>query len=82
MGATNQQKQKDVILLTQNAIVLPFDEEVGKRAATIYHELRLSNKMIEFRDIFMAATCLTYNLPVKTLNINHFNRIKGIKFLS
>lgn len=81
MGATNHQKHKDVIFLTQNTIVLPFDEEVSKRAATIYHELRVSNKMIEFRDIFIAATCLTYNLQVKTLNINHFKRIEGIKFM-
>lgn len=81
MGATNHQKHKDVIFLTQNTIVLPFDEEVGKRAATIYHELRVSNKIIEFRDIFIAATCLTYNLPIKTLNINHFKRIEGLKFM-
>ena len=44
----------------------------------IYHQLRQVNKMIEFRDIFIAATALVYNLPVKTLNKKHFARISGL----
>lgn len=79
MGATNEQKRKDVQLLTEDTIVLPFDEEVSIRASEIYHDLRITNKMIEFRDIFIAATCLVNNLPIKTVNKNHFQRIKGLK---
>jgi predicted nucleic acid-binding protein len=79
MGATNEQKRLDVQLLTEDTIVLPFDEEVSIRASEIYHDLRKTNKMIEFRDIFIAATCLIHNLPIKTTNINHFQRIKGLK---
>ncbi|MCK9411699.1 MAG: type II toxin-antitoxin system VapC family toxin [Prolixibacteraceae bacterium] len=79
MGATNEQKREDVRLLTEDVIVLPFDEEVGIRASEIYHELRSANKMIEFRDIFIAATCLVYNLSILTTNISHFQRIKGLQ---
>ena len=79
MGATNEQKRKDVQLLTEDTIILPFDEEVSIRASEIYHDLRVTNKMIEFRDIFIAATCLIHNLPIKTKNKEHFQRIKGIK---
>jgi tRNA(fMet)-specific endonuclease VapC len=79
MGATNEQKRKDVQLLTEDIIVLPFDEEVSIRASEIYHDLRVTNKMIEFRDIFIAATCLVHNLPIKTTNKNHFQRVKGLK---
>jgi len=43
--------------------------------------LRQQNKMIEFRDIFIAATCLVNDLPVKTLNLKHFERIDGISFV-
>jgi len=79
MGATNEQKRKDVQLLTEDTIILPFDEEVSIRASEIYHDLRVTNKMIEFRDIFIAATCLVHSLPIKTSNKNHFQRVKGLK---
>jgi len=35
--------------------------------------------MIEFRDIFIAATCLVYQMPVKTLNQKHFKRIVNLE---
>ena len=79
MGATNEEKRKDVQLLTEDTIVLPFDDSVSIRASEIYHDLRKNNKMIEFRDIFIAATCLIYDLPIKTTNKIHFQRIKGLK---
>ena len=79
MGATNEQKRLDVQLLTEDTIILPFDEEVSTRASEIYHDLRKTNKMIEFRDIFIAATCLIHDLPIKTTNKNHFQRIIGLK---
>jgi tRNA(fMet)-specific endonuclease VapC len=79
MGATNEQKNEDVHLLTDDTIILPFDEDVSIRASEIYHELRRTNKMIEFRDIFIAATCLIHNLPIKTKNKEHFKRIEGLK---
>ena len=78
MGATSDQKKEDVHLLTDSAIVLPFNEEVSKKASEIYHQLRKTNKMIEFRDIFIAGTCLIFNLPILTTNKNHFQRIKGL----
>jgi tRNA(fMet)-specific endonuclease VapC len=78
MGATDENKQKDIKLLTEDLPVLPFDESVSKKAAEIYHQLRLDNNMIEFRDIFIAATCLVFELPLKTLNKKHFERIKGL----
>ena len=79
MGAKDHQKQEDVRILTEDIIVLPFDEEVSIKASEIYHHLRKTNKMIEFRDIFIGATCLVYKLPIKTTNKAHFNRIKELK---
>jgi len=61
--------------------VLPFDENVSLQAGEIYHFLRRTNKMIEFRDIFIAATCINYNLPLKTLNKKHFQRIKNLRLV-
>lgn len=79
MGATNDQKKKDMEILLEGLSVLPFDEEVSMKAAEIYHNLRRRNLMIEFRDISIAATALIFQLPIKTLNKDHFQRIDTLE---
>ena len=56
MGANTPEKMNDIRLLTEDLPVLLFDERVAQKAAEIYHQLRKLNQMIEFRDIFIAAT--------------------------
>ena len=79
MGATNKTKINDVKLLTEDLIILPFDEAASIEASKIYQKLRKQNKLIEFRDIFIGAICKTNMLPLKTLNKKHFKRIKGLE---
>ena len=81
MGATNKEKENDVKNITGDLSVLPFTDAVAQKAAQIYHQLRLSNQMIEFRDIFIAATCIVNEMPIATLNKKHFKRIDGLKIL-
>jgi tRNA(fMet)-specific endonuclease VapC len=78
MGAFTPDKVNDIKILTEDITVLPFNEEVAKKAAEIYHQLRQKNKIIEFRDIFIAATCMVNYFPIKTLNKKHYDRIKGL----
>ena len=75
MGASNPEKEKDINTLTEGLNILPFDNEVALKAGRIYHELRKKNQLIEFRGIFIAATCLIHELPLATLNKKHFERI-------
>ena len=82
MGATNNDKVNDVKNIIEGVSVLHFTDAVAKKAAQIYHELRLSNQMIEFRDIFIAATCVVNEMSIVTLNKKHFKRIDGLKILS
>lgn len=79
MGATTREKKRDVEELTEGFSVLPFTDSIAKKAAEIYHKLRVSNQMIEFRDIFIAATCIVNELPIVTLNKKHFKRVDGLK---
>ena len=81
MGATDKPKKQDVKILTEDLLILPFDREVAEKSGGIYHQLRNQNTMIEFRDIFIAATCLVHNLPIKTLNNKHFERVDGLKIV-
>jgi tRNA(fMet)-specific endonuclease VapC len=79
MGAVTEEKKRDIQILTEDITILPFNDDVAIKASDIYHELRKANQVIEFRDIFIAATCIVYNLPLKTTNNKHFTRVKGIK---
>ncbi|MCE7067882.1 type II toxin-antitoxin system VapC family toxin [Dyadobacter sp. CY326] len=79
MGATDIQKKADVEILLSGLPVLPFSEEVSLKAAEIYHNLRRRNSLIEFRDIFIAATAIPFQLPIKTLNQGHFQRVENLE---
>lgn len=53
--------------------------ETAKIASEIYLDLRAKNKLIEFRDILIAATALQHTMPLATLNRKHFERVEGLK---
>ena len=44
-------------------------------------KLLTENKMIEFRDIFIASSAIVNKLPLATFNLNHFARINGIRLI-
>jgi tRNA(fMet)-specific endonuclease VapC len=78
MGATSPEKEKSIQLLTNGLNILPFNDEIALRSGQIYQALKRKNQMIEFRDIFIAATSLVHSLPLATLNRKHFERIEGL----
>lgn len=80
-GANSQTKKDDILLITSNFQVLEFSKAVAYRAAEIYQQLKKENQLIEFRDIFIAATSLVFDYPVLTLNKKHFQRIKGLNLI-
>jgi tRNA(fMet)-specific endonuclease VapC len=81
IGATTAAKKKDAEIILNGLTVLPFTVECAEKASAIYLELHRKNKLIEFRDIFIAASAMVNNQPVKTLNVSHFSRVPGLKLL-
>ena len=79
MGATSPQKWLDVKILTDDIPELVSSKNIAEKAAIIYQELKKENKIIEFKDIFIAATALIHDLPVLTTDIKHFTRVNGLK---
>ncbi len=67
--------------LTKQISVLPFDKACSNTAINIYHDLLISNKMIDLADILIAATALTHNIPIATLNTKHFERITKLEII-
>lgn len=81
MGATTLDKVKDIEQLTSDLTVLPFDDRVAITAAEIFLQLKRNNQLIEFRDIFIAGTCIANELPIATLNKKHFKRVDKLKIV-
>jgi tRNA(fMet)-specific endonuclease VapC len=67
--------------LSNNFRVLSFDKSCSEKAITIYLDLLEENKMIDLADILIGATALTHDIPLATLNMKHFERIKGLELI-
>ena len=78
VGATPRNHQFTEVLIASLSI-LPFDSVCGIKAAEIYRELKARNQLILLPDIFIAATALTHDLQLLTLNRKHFERIENLK---
>ncbi len=76
-GATkNQLGFWDNIL--QAIEVIPFDEVSAQTAVDINNALKTKRKQIDIADLFIAATAISYNLSLATLNKKHFERIETL----
>ena len=65
-----------------NKTVLPFDNACAGTAAIIYATLKANNQLIGAEDILIAATALTHNLPLATINVKHFSRIDNLRLIA
>ena len=81
-GATDEQKRRDVDGILTWCTVVPFTSDIAQTAAIIYQELKSVNRLIDMRDILIAASALTHGLPVMTLNMGHFDRVTGLQLVS
>ncbi|RLC49017.1 MAG: type II toxin-antitoxin system VapC family toxin [Candidatus Cloacimonadota bacterium] len=81
-GVTDQQFRDEFKTLIEPFTILDFDLECSYVASKIYKDLKRINKMIEMKDMFIAATALENNLKLLTLNNKHFENISEIILFS
>ena len=62
--------------------ILPFGCRDAIKASAIFKELKKKGQMIDFRDVFIAASCIVNDCSLATFNKKHFERIKELKLLS
>jgi len=67
--------------LAERINVYDLNHQIVKEAGKIYAELERNGKTVEFRDILIGATALVSNGFLKTGNVKHFERIKGLKMI-
>jgi len=65
-----------------NIQIFTFDIASAHKASLIYQLLRKENKLIDFRDLFIASAALIHDQPLATLNEKHFERIPNLKLFS
>ena len=61
--------------------LLEIDENVAWQASRIRRYLRQLGQSIGDNDVWIAATALSYSLPVVTNNVNHFGRVPNLKVM-
>ena len=77
-GATDSRKQQDLYAILPLCHILPLSSDVAQTAAAVYQHLKQQNQIIEVSDIIIAATALQAELPIMTLNLDHFQRIPNL----
>jgi predicted nucleic acid-binding protein len=78
----NQQQLNFWNNLFTDFIVLPLTQTVNAFAIDIAKNLRRRNKSIEYKDLVIAATALSINCPLATINKKHFENIEGIELIT
>ena len=81
-GARKDRQKEDVNILKSVLEIIPFDTIQAEQASIIFQALKKENRLIEFRDIFIATCAISNKIPLATLNHKHFERIKDIKFIT
>jgi tRNA(fMet)-specific endonuclease VapC len=61
---------------------LPMSEKCWDKAVDIYAVLTKSGKIIDDADILIAAYCIVNGYTLVTNNIQHFERVDGLKLVN
>ncbi len=61
--------------------IIEFDEESAREASFLHKELKRTGRLMEVRDIFIAAICISKYYDLATFNKKHFQNIKNLKLL-
>ena len=81
MGTTSEAHRRFLGELLLRYPVLPFDQEAAAIAGQVARQLRRQNAAIEVRDLMIASVALSRNVPLATLDVEHFGRVPGLRLM-
>ena len=64
-------------ILEESFNVIFHDNTIIQKASEIWASLKKSGQLIDDRDLLIAATSITNDLPLMTRNKKHFERLKA-----
>jgi predicted nucleic acid-binding protein len=65
----------------RNVVVLPYDAEVARTWGRICADRERRGRTLPVNDAWIAACCLSRDLPLLTYNRRHFEEIPGLRLL-
>lgn len=77
-----ERRLQHVEALLDSVSVLPFDLETARIHSRIWADLAARGQAIGPHDLIIAATALAHDLPIATLNPEHFQRVEGLEVRS
>ncbi len=84
-GAINSKQSKEnkkaIYDFLENSVLLPVDEAICNRYSTIRFYLKQAGNPIPENDIWIAAICLEYNIPLLTRD-KHFEKVSELKVIT
>jgi tRNA(fMet)-specific endonuclease VapC len=85
-GGYGSKKKREILnrkRLLERFILLPIDEAGAEEAAIIFSELKKRGDMIGQADIIIAGTMRSRKIiEIVSRNVQHFEKIEGIKVIS
>ena len=79
LSSNEDKRLEEIEQLIQWFNIINIDEKIIFTASKIYVSLRKKGKLIDIRDILIAASALSRGLGILTLNKKHFRNIEGLK---
>ncbi len=80
IGCRNKSELQKLNKFLKNFQIISLDVEISKNALELLKKFRLSHGLL-IADSLIAATALTYNLPLATRNVRDFKFIPKIQLL-
>lgn len=65
----------------RNVVVLPYTGEISRVWGRVSAECEGKGQPIPPNDAWIAACCLSHDLPLMTLNRRHFERVAGLRLV-
>ncbi len=81
-SANPAENASKVNYLLKSLILLEFDKTAALKAGSIQAKLMKIGKPVDPYDVLIAGIVVANNEEIMTRDINHFNRIPGIKYRS
>lgn len=72
-----RKKSETVFQLLEWLNLLELNDKSARLAADMLRDLKKKGKMIEMRDLFIGAVCITNDVELFTYNKKHFERLKN-----
>jgi len=82
LTGAKEHQETQIRAVTDVFHILPFDSDCAEIASEISKSLRKKHLHTEFRDIFIAATAISANMPLATMNIKHFRNMEGLEIFN